>query len=859
MNRADPSESGRAAFWNLPLHEIASELARDLDKISQGLANDEAGQRLARFGTNDAVVGTRTPLVLQLAARFRNPLILILLAASALSALSGEVTSFIIIFAVVLLGVGLDFLQEVRAERTAAALREQVTVRARVLRDGAEIFVPASELVPGDVVLVRAGDRIPADGRLLQARDFFVNQALLTGEPYPIEKHARDLATKVQHPGAADNAVFMGSSVISGTATVIIVHTGHKTALGALSSSLATKAPPTDFERGTRQFGMLILRITILLVLCVILFNAALHRPWLEALLFALALAVGLTPELLPMVSTVTLARGALRLASRRVIVKRLAAMHNLGAMDLLCTDKTGTLTEAKIRLVRHLDIRGEDSERVFELAYLNSYFETGMKSPLDEAILEHRTLDVARWRKLDEVPFDFERRRVSVLATNGDRRWLIMKGAPEDILRRCDRYLTPGEEAAPLDEALRAEILQRIAQLGDDGYRTLGIAWHDALPEQTTATRSDESQLILAGFAAFIDPPKAGVAEALEKLTQSGIDIRIVSGDSDRVTRHLCQQVNLPVRGVLTGEELAALSDEALQARLRDTNLFCRVTPQQKLRILLALKHQGRVVGFLGDGLNDAPALHAADVGISVDSATDVAKDAADIILLERQLSVIYDGVREGRRTFANVLKYVLMATSSNFGNMLSMACAALFLPFLPMRPVQVLLNNLLYDLSEIGIPFDRVDPVSMQHPRHWDARLVRRFMLIFGPLSSLFDLATFVLLLRFFHASAATFQTAWFVESLASQALVIFIVRTSVAVYKSRPHPALAALSIGAVVLAVALPLSPFGALFGFVKLPPLMLAALAGMVFSYLLVAELVKRLFFLKAITSAAAPQ
>lgn len=849
MTHASASETKTPAlFWNGPLPNLAAQLALAPDQAAAGLSSDEAARRRTIHGPNEAVTLERAPLIWQFLARFKNPLIIILLVASAMSALSGDVASFVIVTVVVLLGVGLDFVQEVRAERAAAALRGQVSSRALVRRDGEETSVPTQELVPGDVILLRAGDRVPADGRLLQARDFFLNQALLTGEPYPVEKQARELSEGAADPGAAENAVFMGSSVISGTASVLVVRTGHGTALGALASSLASKSPPTDFELGTRQFGMLILRITALLVLAVILFNTLLHRPWLEALLFALALAVGLTPELLPMVSTVTLARGALRLASSRVIVKRLAAMHNLGAMDVLCTDKTGTLTEAKIRLMRHLDWRGEDSDRVFELAYLNSYFETGMKSPLDEAILEHRKLDVSRWRKLDEVPFDFERRRVSVLADDGARRWLIVKGAPEDILRLCERYLVTAEQVAPLDGETRAALMQLLARQGDEGFRVLGIAWHEVPPEHMTATISDESQLIFAGFAAFLDPPKAGVAAALKQLAESGIDIRILTGDNERVTRHLCQEAGLPLRGVLTGDELTELSDEALQARLRNTNLYCRVTPQQKLRILLALKRQGRVVGFLGDGLNDAPALHSADVGISVDSATDVAKDAADLVLLDRDLSVLHDGVVEGRRTFTNILKYVLMATSSNFGNMLSMACAALFLPFLPMRPVQVLLNNLLYDLSEVGIPFDRVDPDGLRRPRRWDGRLVRRFMLVFGPLSSLFDLATFALLIWLFHASAATFQTAWFIESLASQALVIFMIRTRAAAYKSRPHPALGALSICAVLVAVALPYSPLGPLLGFVKLRPLMLAALGGMVAAYLLVTELVKRLFF-----------
>jgi Mg2+-importing ATPase len=597
-----------------------------------------------------------------------------------------------------------------------------------------------------------------------------------------------------------------------------------------------------------RQFGLLIVRLTVLLVLFVLLINLLFHRPPLESFLFALALAVGLTPELLPMITTVTLSRGALRLAGRHVIVKRLAAMHNLGAMDVLCTDKTGTLTEAQIRLVRHIDASGKESERVFELAYLNSVFETGLKSPLDEAVLAYGTLDVAAWHKLDEVPFDFGRRRVSVLLAREDRRLLVVKGAPEDILRLSTRYEAAAGDERPLDAATRRNLLRLFEGLGSDGFRTLGIAFREVPVGHDTAAVGDEAELVFAGFAAFLDPPKASAAQAVRELAESGVAVKIVTGDNERVTRHLCTELGLPISGVITGDELSAMTDDALFARAASANLFCRVTPPQKLRVLMALKRAGRAVGFLGDGINDAPSLHSADVGISVDSAVDVAKAAADMILLEHDLGVLHAGVLEGRRTFGNIMKYIMMGTSSNFGNMFSMAGASLFLPFLPMLPVQILLNNLLYDLSEIGIPFDRVEAEAIRRPRHWDMRFVTRFMLVIGPISSLFDFLTFVVMLRVFNAGEALFQTGWFVESMATQVLVIFVIRSRLGVFGSVPHPLLGGLSVAVVAVAALLPFTPVGSWFGMVPLPVGFFAALAGMVVAYLLLVECAKRILY-----------
>jgi Mg2+-importing ATPase len=831
-------------IWNVPLDA----LLKDLRAGPQGLTREEAYRRLSQFGPNDALAHRRRPLWRQVLDRFANPLILILLFASGLSAWTGEVASCAIIVAIILLSVILDVVQQWRAENAVDALRRSVGLRTRVVRSGSEEEVPIEQLVPGDVVRLGAGDIVPADCRLLAARDFFVNQALLTGEPYPVEKHAADIEQPSEAAGAAANALFMGTSAISGMATALVCGTGRATELGGLARRLASPRPRDAFEQGIRQFGLLMLRFTIFLVLFVLAANTVFQRPWLESLLFALALAVGLTPELLPMVVTVTLAKGAQRLAQRRVIVKRLAAIHDLGAMEVLCTDKTGTLTESRISLVRHIDARGADSEAVVRLAYLNSALESGMKNPLDEAILAYRKLDVSGWQKIDEVPFDFERRRISVLIDDGTRRLLVVKGAPEDIVSiSTDAEMADGTRV-PLDGSLRRNLIRRFEVLGEEGYRVLAVASRILDRTHTSAVLGDEAELTFSGYLAFLDPPKSDAAAAVHALAQAGVEVKILTGDNERITQHICNEIGVAVKGVITGQELAHMSNETLRVRLASVNLFCRVTPQQKERILLALKQGGSAVGFLGDGINDASALHAADVGISVDGAADVAKEAADIVLLEHDLGIVQEGVLEGRRTVENAIKYILMGSSSNFGNMFSMAGAALFLPFLPMLPTQVLLNNLLYDVSEVGVPFDNVDVDALRRPMRWDTAFIERFMLVLGPVSSLFDFLTFFALITLFGAGAAMFQTGWFVESLATQSLVIFIIRTRRRPWQSRPHALLAALSIGVVAVGVLIPLTPLGALLGFVP-PPLgyylfLVAAVAG----YLALVEVVKRAFY-----------
>jgi P-type Mg2+ transporter len=828
-----------------------------------GLTSQQAQALLQQHGPNRLQAATQRALVLQFLGYFRNPLVIVLLAASGLSALTGDHSGALIIALIVVMSVTLDFVQAHRAGRAADQLAQQVAVKATVLRDGTPREVPVAELVPGDVVVLRAGDLVPADAQLLEADDFFVNQAQLSGEPYPVEKKLRPKMT-VNGPQPtgwdldASDRIYLGSSVVSGSARALIGRTGSATAIGQIAVDLNRAAPPTAFEVGTRQFGMLIMRLTLLLVLFTLLVNVALHRPLLESFLFAVALAVGLTPELLPMVVSVTLTKGALRMAALKVIVKRPSAIQDMGAMDVLCTDKTGTLTEARIRLEKHLDPQGQPSEEVLRLAYLNSHFESGLKSPLDDAILQHSEVDVSGWRKVDEVPFDFERRRVSVLlesaaagasgSAQAAGRSLIVKGAPEDILALCTHYVDAQGAHAVLDADARARIDALFDSLGEEGFRVLGVAWRAVSAQLQHAVVSDESALVFAGFAAFLDPPKASAGLALQAMADSGVAVKIVTGDNERVTRHVCEQLGVSVQGLLTGTEIAAMNDDALHARVEDVNLFCRVNPAQKNRIILALKKRGHVVGYLGDGINDAPSLHTADVGISVEGAVDVAKQAAAMILLEHDLMVLHQGILEGRRTFGNVMKYIMMATSSNFGNMFSMAAATVFLPFLPMLPLQILLNNLLYDVSEIALPLDDVDAEDLAAPKRWNMGFIRNFMLTIGPISSLFDFLTFYLLLRLIHADEALFHTGWFVESIATQVLVIFVIRTRRNPLRSRPNRWLVLTSLSVVATAMVLPFTPLAPMLGFAPLPLSYFGLLAALLGTYLVMVEGAKQWFY-----------
>src|SRR5271166_2044509 len=840
-----PESGPEPKFWQIPLADLEQRLGADRN----GLSSAEVAARLLHYGPNTLEERRRLSLSLKFLSRFRNPLVLILLAAAAISALTGDVASFIIISTIVLMSAVLDTVQEHRAEEAAEHLKVSVALKEQVLRDAREVTVLGQDLVPGDVVLLAAGDLVPADGRLLEAKDFFVNEALLTGECFPSEKHARDEGVSSPEVANATNAAFMGSSVMNGSARLMVCGTGLATQLGEISSSLRRAPPPSALDLGTHKFGMLIVRFTEVLVLFVLLINLLFHRPWLESFLFAVALAVGLTPELLPMIVSVTLARGAIRMAKAEVIVKRLGAIHDLGSMDVLCTDKTGTLTEAKIKLARQVTLSGAGSERVLDLAWLNSHFQAGLRNPLDAAILESGAPRGAGWNKIDEAPFDFQRRCVSVLVEREGHRLLITKGAPEDVIRCASRYEEPGKpELLPLDDSARIRATKLFDALSADGFRALGVAWRELEPDRAAATAADERDLVFSGFIVFFDPPKASAGAAIAALGTKGVGAKILTGDNEHVTQHVCSELGIPITGLLTGTEIEKLSDESLAARLEETNIFCRMTPVQKIRVILGLKHRGHVVGFLGDGINDAPSLHTSDVGISVDGAVDVAKDAADIILLQQDLGALDRGIIEGRRAFGNIMKFIMMAMSSNFGNMFSMAGATLILPFLPMLPVQILLNNLLYAVSEMPIPMDEVDSEITERPEHWDMRFIRSFMFVLGPVSSIFDFLTFGLLLLVFHANEALFQTGWFIESLATQVLVIFVLRTRRNPLRSRPHPLLAATSIAVVVLAILLPFTPLGAWFGFVPPSATFLFAIAGLTLSYLLLAQGAKSAFY-----------
>jgi Mg2+-importing ATPase len=838
------SGQGSDDFWKGPADWLLVQLAT----TQVGLTTSEAQSRLGACGPNDATTDKRSPLWLQFLTRFRNPLVIILLVASGLSAATGDMASFVIIFSIVMLSMTLDFVQEVRAQNAVEALRKSVAVRATVHRDGATCSVPIDRLVPGDIVDLIAGDLVPADSRLLTSRDLFVNQALLTGESYPAEKLAGNVPSGAENPAGASNSVFAGTSVISGSATIVVCCTGAKTSLGHLATSLAEKPPDTAFVLGIRHFGLLIMRFTVLMVMFVLVVNISFHRPFLESLMFAAALAVGLTPELLPMIVTVTLARSAMALAKRKVIVKRLSAIHDLGAMNVLCTDKTGTLTEATIKLLRVIDGHGVESPAAHADAFINSRFESGMKSPLDEAILGSHPFDLTGWKKLDEVPFDFERRRVSVLVEHDAKRRLVVKGAPEDLLRLSDRYTTQDGEDLPIDPETRRVFEATLDGLGTQGFRALGIASREVDASHQSAALTDECDLVFSGFAVFLDPPKASAGATIRALATAGISVKVLTGDNELVTRHVFSEIGVAVTGVLTGDALTHLSDEALLGQLPRVNLFCRIDPQQKHRILLALKRLGHVVGFMGDGINDAPALHAADVGISVDGAADVARAAADLILLDHDLSVVRDAVVQGRGAVENVSKYVLMGASSNFGNMFSMAGAALILPFLPMLPIQILLNNLIYNVSEIAIPFDRVDPEAVIGPIKWNIKLIQRFMLVFGPISSIFDFLTFYALLHLFGVGEALFQTGWFIESMTTQILVVFSMRTRRWSFSSRPGRLLVGMSLSAVAVAIGLTLPPIGTWFGFVTPPLIIFLYVIPVTVVYLALVEVTKVLFY-----------
>ncbi len=828
------------AYGSIPVEELLSQL----ETTASGLTSDNAAARLAAT-RKDTRPKAKLFLALKLfATQFSSPITLILIFAAIVSVFLRDVIDAGIILTIVLIGAILGFWQEFSAANAMAALISMVTARVAVLRDGRQVELSTEQIVSGDILMLSAGATIPGDCRLLESEDLFVNEAALTGESFPVEKQPGEVP--VDTPMARrSNVIFQGSHVISGTATAVVVLTGSKTELGKISHRLRLRAPETEFERGVRRFGYFLMQVMLLLMLGIFVIHLGLQRSPIDALLFSLALAVGITPQLLPAVVSVNLAQGARKLAACQVIIRRLASIENFGSMNVLCCDKTGTLTEGTVQVERCIDFEGKVNEQAMLLAGVNAAFETGFTNPIDEALRVHVPIDPSLASKLDEIPYDFLRKRLSVLVQMKERRILIVKGALANVLMICTHAETADGNCVPLEEA-RSQIEHEFEQLGKQGYRAIAVAYREM--DRDRVTRDDESQLTFAGILVLHDPPREGISETIEQLYRLGIALKIITGDNRIVAASIATQVGLNGHSVLTGDEISQLTDDALMQRSGQVNVFAEIEPNQKERIVLALKRAGNVVGYMGDGINDATAMHAADVGISVDQAVDVAKEAADIVLMKHDLNVLIDGVRQGRATFANTIKYIFLATSANFGNMFSMAGVSLFLPFFPLLPKQILLTNLLTDFPEMTIARDRVDPVMMDHPQRWNIKLIRQFMVIFGLLSSVFDFATFGVLLWLLNANPDQFRTGWFIESVVSACLVVLLVRSRQPLWTSRPAALLVVTTLLVIAVTILLPYTPLAQPLGFTPLSPVFLISMLLLVASYAVAAELVKRWFY-----------
>ena len=836
-----------------------------LNTSPNGLSQAEVEARLSQYGPNDVAKEKRRSWPMRLWDNIKNPLVILLILLGVISFLTGDMRATIVILTMVILGIVLRYVQESRADNAAEQLKAMVRTTATVIREGQRKEITMKELVPGDIVTLAAGDMIPADVRVLSAKDLFLNQAALTGESLPVEKTAAVVDLKVDNPLEMTDICFLGSNIESGTGTAIVVQTGSQTYFGSLANSIVGQRVLTSFDKGVNQFTWLMISFMGVMVPLVFLFNGLSKHNWLEAFLFALAVAVGLTPEMLPMIVTVNLSKGAISMSKKKVIVKRLNAIQNFGAMDTLCTDKTGTITEGKIILEKHLDVKGNPSQRVLDYGYMNSYYQTGLKNLMDDAILKHVNLNAdlkvdETYHKIDELPFDFQRRRMSVIVENTENQQiLICKGAVEEIMHLSTHVEINGEVlevTAEHDEHRK----KRVMELNSEGFRVIAIAYRmfpgtDDTPHYTT---KDESDLTLLGYMAFLDPPKASASEALRNLNQHNVAVKILTGDNDIVTATICKQVGLPVEHMLLGSQIEDMNEVQLADAAEANTVFAKLSPSHKERIIHALQSKGHVVGFMGDGINDAPALKAADVGISVDSAVDIAKESSDIILLENSLLVLQDGVTEGRRVFGNITKYIKMAASSNFGNMFSVLGASIFLPFVPMLPIQVLTNNLLYDFSQTTIPTDEVDAEWLTKPRKWAIGELRRFIIYIGPISSIFDYATFFIMLFIYGAwahpdpaHAALFHTGWFVESLFTQTLIIHVIRTKkIPFLQSRASTPLILTSLAIVAVGAYLPYSPLASWLGFVPLPWSYWLWLLGMLVIYVVLTQLIKTWFYRK---------
>ncbi|MCL2134683.1 MAG: magnesium-translocating P-type ATPase [Candidatus Bathyarchaeota archaeon] len=824
-----------------------------------GLSVEEAERRLEVFGRNELAKRHKRSVFVDFLLHFKSPLVIILMVAGLISGFLGEISNVVIIFTIVVISVILDFYQEHKAENAAEMLKEAVTTTATVIRGGVKQEIKLYDVVPGDVIYLSAGDITPADARVVSAKDLFINQSTLTGESFPVEKSSVLIKGSVPAVTEWNNYLFMGTSVVSGTAIAVVVRTGSVTEYGKIARKLVEKAPETEFERGVKHFGFFMMRITIPMVVFIFLIVSLLQRNLLQSLLFAVALAVGLTPELLPMIVTINLSRGAIVMSKKGVIVKRLASIDNFGSMNVLCTDKTGTLTENKITLVLHVNPEGVDDDKVLLYSYLNSFYQTGLKSPMDEAILVHEKVDTFDYKKVDEVPFDFVRRRVSVVVESDRQKYFISKGAPEEILKVCS-FCELSVFPVDFSDELRQRAEAKYYELSAEGFRVLGVAYKKLKEDKAVYSVSDECDMVFLGFMAFLDPPKETAKESIRLLTRAGIELKILTGDNEQVTRKTCESLGFEVKGTALGNEISQMSDETLARIVEEANVFARVTPVQKERIISLLKSNGHVVGFMGDGINDSPSLKSCDVGISVNNAVDVAKESADIILLKNDLTVLAEGVLEGRKTFGNTMKYIMMSVSSNFGNMFSFLGATLILyffglDFLPMLPIQILLNNLLYDISQSAITTDDVDSEYVEKPKRWDIGYIKSFMFTLGPVSSLFDFLTFIIMIFLFlpfvalSQQASMFQTAWFVMSIVTQTIIVFVIRTRHSPFwKSKPGKYLFLSSIAIIAIAMVIPFTEFGEkYFKFSALPWQFFVALICLVLAYITLAEIVKRWF------------
>jgi Mg2+-importing ATPase len=832
-----------SAFWSVSV----SEMLQQLETAKGGLTDDEASQRLARYGANLLKPPKRSDVLSLLLNQFKSPIILILFFATGLSFFLHDPVDAIIILSIVLISGLLGFWQERGASNAVAKLLSIVQIKAAVLRDGSSKEIPVEEIVPGDIVILNAGDIVPGDGLVQESKDLFVDEAMLTGETFPAEKVVALLPAETLL-GQRTNALWMGTHVVSGSATALIVRTGKETEFGKVSERLKLRPQETDFEHGIRRFGYFLMEVTLVLVVAIFAINVYLARPVLDSFLFSLALAVGLTPQLLPAIISINLSHGAKRMAQKKVIVKRLASIENFGSMNVICSDKTGTLTEGIVHVQSACNVEGAPSDKVLLHAYLNAFYETGFTNPIDEAIRTHRQFDLSGYQKQDEIPYDFLRKRLSILVLHDDTHLMVTKGAMLNVLDVCTSVET-GDGTIVDINTVRDRIEQHFEEFSRKGFRTLGIAYKN-MGSESRISKDHETGMTFSGFLVLFDPPKPNIIETITSLKNLGVALKIITGDNHLVAANVSQQMGLSDTKILMGHDLRQLSDAALLKRVSDVDVFAEIEPNQKERIILALKKAGNVVGYMGDGMNDASALHAADVGISVDGAADVAKDAADIVLLEKDLGVLVQGVREGRATFANTLKYVFMATSANFGNMFSMAGVSLILPFLPLLPKQILLTNLMTDFPEMTIATDSVDKEMIDYPRRWDIKAIRKFMITFGIVSSVFDFLTFGVLLLVLHATQVQFRTGWFLESVVSASLIVLVIRSRRPSFKSRPGKYLLMATLSIVVITVIVPFTPFAKIFGFSPLPFSFLLLIGIIVLLYIIAAEMTKTVFYKK---------